>query len=337
MGIGFKSLVATRTALTGSPQTAYMGRIVSVGSINLDYTARVSHQWLAQQRAEYPWFPAAGATVGVHSIPAALSEAYDHLSVGGKGANQAVAAAGMGADVDLIGAVGSESPLPMGPLLRARGVDIGAVTVVDAPTGTAYVAVDGDGENYIIMCSGANGAVTEAMVQDGLDRIRTADVVCLQNELPQAATLAVLDGLEGVGDRPTVIFDPSPIDGAAAVLTHPVIDITKPNAHEYAALSSVWEEYEGVICQTRGAEAVLIEGADIERRTRHPPQLTPVNTTGSGDIFIGTLAATLADGVGLDAAIDRAMVAGSLAVQLPTVHQSVPAPAAVDALVHADR
>ncbi|PNW29402.1 UNVERIFIED_CONTAM: hypothetical protein BEN50_20840 [Euhalothece sp. KZN 001] len=314
-----------------------MGRIVSVGSTNLDYTARVTAQWIAQQRAEYPWFPAAGATVGVQSVPAALRDAYDHLSVGGKGANQAVAAAAMGADVALVGAVGSEPSVPIRPLLRARGVDVGAVTIVDDPMGTAYVAVDADGENYIIMRSGANAAVTDPMVRDALDRIRTADVVCLQNELPQAATLAVLDGLAGMDDRPTVIFDPSPIDGAAAVLTHPVIDITKPNAHEYDALAEVWGAFDGVICQTRGAEALLIEGADIERPTRHPPQLSPVNTTGSGDIFIGTLAAALAGGMDLDAAIDRAMIAGSLAVQLPTVHQSVPAPAAVDALMQTDR
>jgi ribokinase len=134
-----------------------------------------------------------------------------------------------------------------------------------------------------------------------------------------------------------VIFDPSPIDGAAAVLAHPGVDITKPNAHEYDALSAAWSDFAGVICQTRGPETVLIEGADTDRPTRHPPRLSAVNTTGAGDIFIGTLAAALAAGVDLDPAIDRAMVAGSLAVQLPTVHQSVPAPAAVDAVVHADR
>jgi ribokinase len=314
-----------------------MGRIVSVGSINLDYTARVTGQWIAQQRAEYPWFPAAGATVGVETVPDVLGDAYDHLSLGGKGANQAVAAAAMGADVALVGAVGTDGTLPVGPLLRARGVDVGPLEAVEGPTGRAYVAVDEEGENYIIMRSGANALVTEAMVHDARERIRAADVVCLQNELPQAVTMAVLDGLEGTEERPTVIFDPSPIDGAAAVLAHPVVDITKPNAHEYDALSAAWADFTGVICQTRGPETVRIEGADTDRPTRHPPRLSAVNTTGAGDIFIGTLAAALAAGVDLDTAIDRGMVAGSLAVQLPTVHQSVPAPAAVDAVVHADR
>ena len=327
----------TRTALPDSRLVLRMPRIVSVGSINLDYTARVTQQWIAQHRAEYPWFPAAGATVGVESVPDALTGAYDHLSLGGKGANQAVAAAAVGMDVSLIGAVGADTPLPITEFLRARGVDTAGVQTVDGPTGTAYVAVDEAGENYILMRSGANAAVTDAMVHDALDRIRTADVVCLQNELPQAATMAVLDALSEMEDRPTVIFDPSPIDGAATVLTHPAVDITKPNAHEYEALAPAWEDFEGVICQTRGAEAVLVEGTETDRPTREPPQLSAVNTTGAGDIFIGTLAAALAGGTVLDAAIDRAMVAGSLAVQLPTVHQSVPAPAAVDALLAADR
>jgi len=314
-----------------------MPHVVSVGSINLDYTAMVPEQWIAQRRAEYPWFPAAGATVGVEAVPDELATMYDQLSLGGKGANQAVAAAAMGVDVTLVGAVGTDSTMPIRRLLRSRGMDVSATQTIDAQTGTAYVAVDPTGENYIIMRSGANAEVTGAMLIDALERLHRADVVCLQNELPPEATMAVLDTLEEMDDRPLVIFDPSPIDGAADILTHPAVDVTKPNAHEYDALAPVWEVFDGVVCQTRGAEAVLIDGADLDRTSREPPELSAVNTTGSGDIFIGTLAAALAREVDLDTAIDRAMVAGSLAVQLPTVHQSVPAPAAIDAMLRTDR
>ena len=314
-----------------------MPHVASVGSINLDYTAMVSEQWIAQRRSEHPWFPAAGATVGVEAVPDELAGMYDRLSVGGKGANQAVAAAAMGVDVTLVGAVGTDSTMPIRRMLRSRGVDVSATQRIDAHTGTAYVAVDPTGENYIIMRSGANAEVTGAMLTDALGRLHQLDVVCLQNELPHDATMAVLDALAAMDDGPLVIFDPSPVDGAATILTHPAVDITKPNAHEYDALAPVWETFDGVVCQTRGAEAVLIDGADLDHTSRKPLELPAVNTTGSGDIFIGTLAAALANELDLDTAIDRAMVAGSLAVQLPTVHQSVPAPAAIDALVRADR
>ena len=314
-----------------------MPHVISVGSINLDYTAMVPEQWIAQRRSAYPWFPAGGATVGVEAVPDELAELYDQLSLGGKGANQAVAAAAAGVDATLVGAVGTDSTMPVRRLLRSRGVDVSATQGIDVQTGTAYVAVDPAGENYIITRSGANAEVTGAMLTGALARLPHADVVCLQNELPQEATMAVLDALVEMDDRPLVIFDPSPIDGAADILAHPAVDITKPNAHEYDALAPVWDTFDGVVCQTRGAEAVLINGAAIDRPSRQPPELSAVNTTGSGDIFIGTLAAGLASEVDLDTAIDRAMVAGSLAVQLPTVHQSVPAPAAIDAMLRTDR
>jgi len=252
--------------------------IAVVGSINLDLVVAVEHH------------PAPGETV--------LGGDRRELP-GGKGANQAVAAARLGAAVAMVGRVGGDA---QGTRLReglARdGVDVEHVTVDDdAPSGMALIAVDGAGENTIVVSSGANAHVGADDVEAARDVVASADVTLLQHEVPVSAVDAAIGVAGG-----TVVLNPAPVRAIARR-----VDVLVPNRGELAALTAGTGDpatlarrldLAGAVVVTLGRDGVLVvEGESAEHVAA--PQVQAVDTTGAGDAFCGALAQALAEGAEL--------------------------------------
>ena len=252
--------------------------IAVVGSINLDLVVAVEHH------------PAPGETV--------LGADRRELP-GGKGANQAVAVARLGAAVAMVGRVGADA---QGRRLReglaSEGVDVEHVVVDDdAPSGMALIAVDGDGENTIVVSSGANAHVGAGDVEAARDVVASAAVTLLQHEVPVSAVDAAISMAGG-----TVVLNPAPV----RALTRRV-DVLVPNRGELAALTERTGDpatlartldLAGAVVVTLGKDGVLVvEGEQSERIAA--PQVQAVDTTGAGDAFCGALAQALAEGAEL--------------------------------------
>jgi ribokinase len=295
-----------------------MATVVSVGSINVDRIARLDSGDVAALADRYDWFPAPGATRPVEDVPARIGERIDETAIGGKGANQAVAAARAGADVSMVGAVGPDGDDALAAL-NERGVDTSAVERVTPRTGTAYVFVEPDGQNRIAIVEGANGAVSPL---DSFETIRNADAVLLQNEIPLDANRRLLDRLDGLADPPTVVLDPAPPEGAGDLLAHSSLSVVTPNDDEYRALGPALSSFPGRTVVTRGGEDVLIENGGRERIS--VPAADPVDTTGAGDAFAGYLAAELARGESLESAVSTAARAASRATETVGAQRAVP-------------
>ncbi|THE64583.1 ribokinase [Salinadaptatus halalkaliphilus] len=302
-----------------------MSDVVSLGSANVDRTRYLDTESIRALESRYDWFPAAGETVRVEespSLPTLEDDAYRNV-VGGKGANQAVAAARGGADSAFLGCVGTDhTEYGVLETLADRGVDVGGVRTADCETGKAYVFVDDTGESWIGIVDGANEAVDPDYARGQYDRILAADVLLLQNEIPVATMDAVLARLADESERPTVICNPAPADGAAPLLERATIDIVVVNQTEFAALEDALQSFDGTIVRTQGGDEVVISGTRSYRLT--PPAADPVDTTGAGDVFCGYLAAMLADGAPIERAADVATTAGSIATETEGVQTAIP-------------
>lgn len=264
-------------------------RIVVVGSVNMDLTTSVSR------------FPVPGETL--------LGTAFA-TSAGGKGSNQAIAAAKAGGDVIFIGAVGDDGfGRELRQTLDAAGVDTTLLRTVNGPSGVAAITVDSDAENNIIVVAGANGSVTELTDSD-LDAIANADVLLCQLEIPLATVAAAAKHAQVNGT--TVILNPSPVQELPNTLID-AVDILIVNQTETEQLSSITDRVEHLVT-TLGAG-----GADLRSRdsTAHAdsPKVTPVDTTGAGDAFTGAFAVEWI--LDRTRALHFACAAGSLAT---TVH-----------------
>jgi ribokinase len=301
------------------------GRVIIVGSINVDLIMRVPH------------LPEPGETV----LGGVLSRQH-----GGKGANQAVAAARAGAAVQLVGAVGAADGADSLVALSADGVGISHVAELDAPTGHAFVLVDdgGSGENQIAVASGANAALDAGQVTTALRAIGIAprDVVVLSYELPARALRAAAAAARATGAR--LLVNPAP---AAAdrddLLTGA---ICTPNAAELAALAAgrdagtaaaaavaLARHIGGAVVVTLGKDGALLAGPDgtSEQFPAHPVEVC--DTTGAGDTLTGVLAAALAGGADLRASVRRAIAAAALAVTRAGARTAMPTAAEIDRLL----
>ncbi len=294
--------------------------VVVIGSINVDLV-------VDGHRLPAPGETVLGGRFAVHH--------------GGKGANQAVAAARAGARVTMIAAVGAyEHGEHAIAALSAEGVEVTRVRQVDGePTGVALVMVGPRGENQIMVAPGAN--TTLELDDDDRATIREADVLLTNLEVPAAT---VLEGLRTARDGGTLaILNPAPAHALSADVLA-LGPILTPNEHELIvaigndetgpALDELAERHAGPIIVTQGPAGALL--ADRHRRERFPgyPAGAVVDTTGAGDTFCGVLAAWLADGSALPDAIVAANAAGALSVGAAGARAGMPSREEIEALVN---
>jgi ribokinase len=289
------------------------GRVIVVGSVNVDLFVTTDH------------LPVPGETV----IGGTFAE-HD----GGKGGNQAVAAARLGAATWFVGAVGDD---PYGQRARSAlegdGVDGSAIAVMpEVATGVAFILVDADGENLIAVASGANGALSPAVVRDALDRLAPGpgDVVLVCHEIPTATAAEALRA--GRAGGATTILNPAPADGLDAA-TLALADIITPNAGEAARLTTTCGplgELVPAVLTSHGADGAAL--ATTEGTTVLPGLVVEaVDTVGAGDTLNGALACGLAEGRTLEDAARRAVAAASLAVTRPGARGGMPTAAELEA------
>jgi ribokinase len=273
--------------------------VVVVGSVNADLVVTVER------------LPRAGETVTGGTFA---------RHGGGKGANQAVAAARAGASVALVGAVGADD-LGDEALreLAAEGIDVSAIARLDAPTGVAAIVVDGRGENQIAVASGANAALGAEAVEAALRSLEGSGVVLLGHEVPEAAVVAGARCAKAAGWR--VVLNPAPARPVANAVVEAGPLLT-PNADEARELAgeadpevagrALAKRTGAPVLVTLGAEgALLIDGETCERLPA--PVVEVVDTTGAGDAFNGALAAELARGATVRAAAERAIATAARA------------------------
>jgi len=186
-----------------------MGDVVSLGSINVDKIHHVSDAEITDLRDRYSWFPDLGQTVQIDDLPTDFSVDPDSIRHGGKGANQAVAAAKAGAETEMLGKVGPDAgEFGVRSHLTEAGVGVTQIGTASEPTGTAYVFVGQEGDNWIIVRPGANSAIDSTYIREQYETILSADCLLLQNEIPIEPVMTLLSELATERDRPTIVLDP---------------------------------------------------------------------------------------------------------------------------------
>ena len=263
---------------------------------------------------------------------------------GGKGGNQAVAAARLGARVTFVGAVGNDDHGRQALAdLVAAGVDVSrALTLEGEQTGVALIVVDGQGENLIAVASGANAALLKPSVEEtlvGWSPAGGSGAMLANFEIPAEAVLAGALIARQAGMR--VVINPAPARPLEAALAE-LEPILVPNESEAKALSgkSDAEEAARSLAGQTGAPVVVTLGSDGalvvdgDRATRVAPfRVEPVDTTGAGDAFCGALAAELARGATVEVAARFASAAAALSVTVPGAREGLPDRPSVDALL----
>ncbi|HEX4522344.1 MAG TPA: ribokinase [Casimicrobiaceae bacterium] len=296
--------------------------VVVFGSINLDLVTRV------------PRLPSPGETL--------IGSGFDSYP-GGKGANQALAAARAGSVVRMYGAVGRDAAADSAlALLRAGKVDVAGVRAVDATTGCATILVDDAGQNAIVVVPGANekadpGAVPDAALTPGA-------VLLLQQEVPASANAALIARATRAGMR--IVLNAAPARPLARELLAMIATLIV-NESEAASLGPLfgWPAEAGgfaaaaaagvdgleVIVTTGAAGAISVRGPEPIRVAA--PTVDVIDTTGAGDAFVGAFAAALDAGDDRSKALSVATAAGSLACTKHGAQPALPARDAIDALL----
>ncbi|MGB0852887.1 MAG: ribokinase [Pikeienuella sp.] len=294
------------------------GKVIIIGSVNVDIVARADR------------LPRAGETVAGGDLAVLL---------GGKGANQAVAAACAGAHAALIAKVGAQSfgidPLDM---LKGYGVDTAQVKVADGATGAALITVDAAGENQITVSAGANGAVSPADIAE-----LSCDIALAQMETPTAATIAAFRRARAGGA--VTILNAAPAlpmpDDLSALTDILIVNETELAVYAACAIPETREDLLNAmrgarldsgqrVIATLGAAGVLALDGDEVIEVPATKAERVVDTTGAGDCFCGTLATRLAEGADLAQAISFAAAAASVAVERAGAAPSMPARAVIE-------
>jgi ribokinase len=295
-----------------------------MGSINQDFVLRV-------ERRPEPGETVTNAGLSTHN--------------GGKGANQASAAALLGASVAFLGRVGDdEFGEPLVRALREKGIDTSLIErVPDASTGAAFITVTPDGENAITVAPGANRSLTPEDVDAASDAIGDARVFVAQMEIPVQTVLRAVEVATEKGARALVNLAPT-FEVPRELLEK--LDPLVVNEHEAAFL--LGREVEGVdgalsaalellssgprsaVITVGEAVAVLATGESVEHLPA--PKVDVVDTTGAGDAFVGALATRLAHGASLEEAVAYAVRAGAAAVTKEGAQGALPTPEVVETI-----
>ena len=253
-------------------------RIAVVGSINADLVVQM------------PKLPGRGETV---------CSAEPAWFPGGKGANQAVAAARMGGNVYMFGAIGADEPGQMClSALKQSGVNVDAVVTALSPTSTALVMVEHSGENQIVVADGANQHASFDAAQ-----ISSADAVIVQFEIPESVIVEVGKAAKGI-----FCVNAAPVRELSDELAS-LIDVLIVNEHEFAQLG---EPKSGLVIVTAGAkEVVAYQNGEIVAKSQ-PPKVEALDTVGAGDTFVGAFVVAYASGKTVPDALDLACAASAL-------------------------
>ncbi|AQY67489.1 ribokinase [Pseudomonas veronii] len=291
-------------------------KVVVVGSLNMDLVTRASR------------LPRAGETL--------IGQSFSTVP-GGKGANQAVASARLGAEVAMIGCIGSDAyGIQLRDALLAEGIDCQAVSRVDGSSGVALIVVDDSSQNAIVIVAGSNGELTPASLQAADAVLQAADVIVCQLEVPLETVGYALKRGRELGK--TVILNPAPASGPLPAQWYASIDYLIPNESEATALSGVAVDSldsaklaaaqlikagAAKVIITLGAQGALFSDGN---RFEHlaAPNVKAVDTTAAGDTFVGGFAAVLAHGKSEAEAIRFGQVAAALSVTRAGAQPSIP-------------
>lgn len=302
-----------------SPGSEWRGRVLVIGSVNLDFVTRVKT------------FPRPGETL--------LGSDYE-THHGGKGANQAVAAARMGADVTFVGRVGKDH---FGGRLRSgledEGIDVAGLAAVEAASGAAFITLDDSGQNTIIVAPGANARLRPDDL--AADTIRTADVVVLQLEIPTETVKGAISLARKA--RVKVIVNAAPA-GTMSIEDLQGCDVLVVNETEAATLLGVRgtadpERLADALAESFPAVVITLGSQGVIWRVSEsggvmaPHAVDVVDTTAAGDAFVGAVAAGLGNGLGLEEAVRWGNAAGALAVGRAGAQPSLPRFEAVVGLI----
>jgi ribokinase len=291
-------------------------KVVVIGSLNMDLVTRA------------PRLPRGGETL--------IGQSFATVS-GGKGANQAVAAARLGADVSMVGCVGNDAyGAELRGALLVEGIDCQAVSSVEDSSGVALIVVDDNSQNAIVIVAGANVSLTPQVI-DRFDAVlQAADVIICQLEVPDATVGHALKRGRELGK--TVILNPAPASRPLPADWFAAIDYLIPNESEASALTGLTVDSlvsaetaatrlialgVGKVIITLGAQGSLF--ADGSRLEHFPaPKVKAVDTTAAGDTFVGGFAAALASGSSEADAIRFGQVAAALSVTRAGAQPSIP-------------
>ena len=285
-----------------------MPRILCYGSLNLDYVYQVPH------------FLQPGET---------LASTRRDVVCGGKGLNQAIAAARAGAQVFQAGKTGAEGQILRDTLVDS-GVDVTLLAKSDGPGGHTFIQVDPSGQNCILLYGGSNQDIRQDEVDKVLDWFRPGDWLMLQNEINQLDYI-----MEGAAKRGlSIVLNPSPIDDKLMQLPLELVGLFVFNEIEGAALSGTQNEEEMLdllrkkwphsrLLLTLGSRGCIYD--DGRCRLRHGIyQAHAVDTTAAGDTFTGYFVAAMAGGQPVERALDLASKAAAIAVTRPGAAPSIP-------------
>ena len=283
--------------------------IVVLGSVNMDLVVTT------------PTLPQPGQTL--------LGKTFRTVC-GGKGANQAIAAARSGGRVRFIGAVGDDAfGAELADNLAGNGVDTAALRRVGGPSGIAAITVDDRAENSIVVVPGANAAVAELTAAEQ-EALTAASIVVCQLEIP-LSTVVHAGAIAAAAGRP-FLLNPSPMQPLSwALLSNTTLLVL--NEHEAAEVGADAVDDVFHVVTTLGGRGARYRGPDGEEFTVPAPKVDAVDTTGAGDAFTGALAVAWVEGLKPLAALQFACAAGALATTVPGASVSSPGRDAIEQLV----